>query len=86
MAICREQCHAGISETQGVVVNLKIGDVVRFHGYGEEEVLEGVYKRRMPPYYLVETGTSRWRILETDIISVNGAAVEKQSGTNLAGD
>jgi hypothetical protein len=38
----------------------------------EETVLEGKYVKRVYPYYLVETGTSCWRVLIQNIISVDG--------------
>ena len=41
----------------------------------EETVLEGEYVKRVYPYYLVETGTSCWRVLIQNIVSVDGKPI-----------
>jgi len=52
------------------MMSIPIGSRIIFQH--EETVLEGEYVRRVNPYYLVETGTSCWRVLIQNIISVDG--------------
>ena len=51
-------------------MSIRIGERIVFQH--EIPVLEGVYVQRLNPYCLVETGTSCWRVLIKNIISVDG--------------
>ena len=51
-------------------MSIRIGARIVFQHEGS--VLEGEYVKRVYPYYLVETGTSCWRVLIKNIVSVDG--------------
>ena len=51
-------------------MSIRIGALIVFHDDGS--VIEGEYVKRQYPYYLVETGASLWRVLPSNIISING--------------
>lgn len=51
-------------------MSIRIGATIVFQH--EDAVWEGRYVKRVDPYYLVETGTSYWRVLIKNIISVDG--------------
>ena len=51
-------------------MSIPIGSRIVFQHEGS--VWEGRYVKKVDPYYLVETGTSCWRVLIRNIISVDG--------------